>query len=462
MNFLDRLAIPESGEHLELLRYLLVIVTLIFIVYTGIVVVASTASAVFDWRGRKTGNKTYSMFAKDLADLAVTSRGVLLAIGVLPLITTILIYVQLLYGMKLEVSTYMTVAALFFFVGYYFLYSYKKSFHLDSIYSTFQNLASSSNANVRSDVATDVNSFERSAVASRIKNGRRSALLFWIGTWIFLGTTRLAFTPSRWAHPTLASVLFSGETIWSLIDFAIVALVITSAAILFFFFKFEHGIAINADDSYRKYVRSLVLPVGIAAAALEPIVLFFEIQNLPLTGVSNETFAVAGVAMFVALILVIMFYLMLKDSSINLGSYAFVGVVLMVLAWTAKDEVAFHYATRAQDQRLDERYAAMVASLGPNVAQPARSGEEIYNTVCSACHRFNIKLVGPPYFMTLPHFVGKMDSLENFISNPYQAVPGYPPMPKQPLKPQEVKNVAEYIMGQYLAAKKAGKAQYTQ
>lgn len=458
MNFLNKLVIPESAEHLELLRYLLVIVNLLFVTYASIALVASVVSASSDWRGRKSGNKTLSRFARDLADLAAPNRGVIYALVVLPLVTAVLIYTQLLYGMNLGITSYLSVASLFFFAGFYFLYEYKKSFHLDSIYSAFQSLAESQGKPVQADVAADVNSYERSATAVRRRWGGRSAVLIFIGTWIFVGATRLAFTPNRWAGSSFLTAMFSGDTLWSLINYIVTALVITSAAVLFFFFKWEKGIALSADASYKSFVKSHVLPVGLVAAALEPVLIYFEIQNLPQAGVSNLTFVIACVGMFIAFLVMLFFYSMLKEADVDLGGYAFAGVIALLVIWAAKDEIAFHYATRDQDQVLATRYQTMLASLNPNATQPVISGADIYNTICSACHRFDRKLVGPPYFQTLPHFVGKMDSLEDFINNPYQAVPGYPPMPKQPLKPAEVKAVANYIMGVYLQAAKEGKA----
>lgn len=173
---------------------------------------------------------------------------------------------------------------------------------------------------------------------------------------------------------------------------------------------------------------------------------------MPRTGVSDVTFTVAYAGMFIALLVVLLFYSMSKDTRVNLGSYTFIGVVALVFVWTANDEIAFRFATREQNQVLGQRYETMLASLNPNTVQPVVSGEDIYNGRCSACHRFDIKLVGPPYNQTLPNFVGKMDSLEDFIMNPRQVVPGYPPMPSQGLKPAEAKAIAEYIMGVYLKA----------
>jgi len=450
MNFLNDLVIPESIEHLRLLRYLLVLVTIFFVTYASIALIASTFSAFFDRSGRKNGIKLHSRFAQDLADLAAPGKGVIYSIGVLPLFTAILIYAQLLYGTDVGITSYLVISAVFYFFGFYFLYGYKRSFHLDSIFTTFQNLSTSKSGGVHPDVVKDVESYEHNAATSRKYGGRRSAILLWIGTWIFVGATRLSFTPERWTKSSLLSAIFSVDTIWSLIHYTVTALVITGAAVLFFFFKLEKGIAISADDSYRSFVKKHTLPVSLVAVALEPVLIFFEILNLPQSGISNLTFASACIGMFIALLVLLFFYSMLKDSSANLGSYAFVSVVGLVFAWAAKDEMALHYATRNQNQVIVKRYEAMFASLNPNTAQPVISGEDIYNGRCSACHRFDIKLVGPPYNQTLPNFVGKMDSLEDFIMNPRQAVPGYPPMPSQGLKPAEVKAVAEYIMGVYL------------
>ncbi len=450
MNFLDKLVIPESSEHLTLLRYLLVLVTIFFVTYASIALIASTFSVIFDRSARKNGIKHYSKFAQDLADLAAPSKGFVYAMAVLPLVTAILIYAQLLYGMNVGITSYLFYSAIFYFVGFYFLYGYKRSLHLNSIFTTFQSLSSSKGSEVQSDVVKDVDVYERATAALTKYGGRRSAILFWIGTWIFVGATRLAFTPERWSDSSLISVLFSVDTIWSLVSYAVTALVITSAAVLFFFFKWEKGIAVSADESYRTFVKKHVLPVGIIAVAVEPILILFVIQNLPQSGISNLTFAAACIGMFIALLVLLLFYSMLRDSQVNLGSYAFASVVVLVFVWAARDEIAFHYATRDQNQVLGQRYETMLASLNPNTAQPVTSGEDIYNGRCSACHRFDIKLVGPPYNQTLPNFVGKMDSLEDFIMNPRQVVPGYPPMPSQGLKPAEVQAVAEYIMGVYL------------
>lgn len=450
MNFLDRLVIPESNEHLALLRYLLVIATIFFVTYASIAVIGSTFSAIFERNGRKKGNKLWLQFARDLADLAAPTKGVIFAMGVIPFVTILLIYSQLLFGIHSGITTYLMCSAVFYFVGFYFLYSYKKSFHLNSILAALEELSETRSAEIQPGVAEDVEAYGLLTESTLKRGGTRSAILLWIGTWIFVGASRLAYTPGGWSDSSLVTVLFSGGTLWSLVSYAVTAIVITAASVLFFFFKWEKGISNKADDSYKASVKRWTLSGGIAAVTLEPLLILFETRNLPQSGLSNLTFEVAYIGMFTALLVLLLFYSMLKDSQINLGSYAFAGVFVLVFVWAAKDEIAFHYATLDQNQVLGQRYESMVASLSPNTARPVVSGEDIYNGRCSACHRFDIKIVGPPYNQTLPNFVGKMDSLQDFIMNPRQVVPGYPPMPNQGLRPDEVKAVADYIMGVYL------------
>ena len=77
------------------------------------------------------------------------------------------------------------------------------------------------------------------------------------------------------------------------------------------------------------------------------------------------------------------------------------------------------------------------------------SGADIYKTRCSACHRFDQKLVGPPYKETMPKYAGNVDKLVAFIKNPGKVNPAFPPMPNPGLKPAEARAVAKYILEEY-------------
>ncbi len=76
-------------------------------------------------------------------------------------------------------------------------------------------------------------------------------------------------------------------------------------------------------------------------------------------------------------------------------------------------------------------------------------GQEIYNTKCVACHRFDSRVVGPPYNSVLPKYEGKLDELKKFILNPVKVNPDYIAMPNQGLKPHEAESVAMFLMKEY-------------
>jgi cytochrome c len=91
----------------------------------------------------------------------------------------------------------------------------------------------------------------------------------------------------------------------------------------------------------------------------------------------------------------------------------------------------------------------MMAQLTGSNKPKAISGEEIYKNICSSCHSFDHKVVGPPYQQTMPKYEGKMNELVAFILSPKQNNPGYPPMPNPGLRPDQAQAVAKYIMETY-------------
>ena len=76
------------------------------------------------------------------------------------------------------------------------------------------------------------------------------------------------------------------------------------------------------------------------------------------------------------------------------------------------------------------------------------SGKEIFQVRCASCHKFDGKLVGPPYNEVVPKYFDNEDELIAFIKHPSKIDPNYPPMPKPGLRPNEVKAVAGYVLEQ--------------
>ncbi|MGC8596035.1 MAG: c-type cytochrome [Candidatus Kryptoniota bacterium] len=440
MEFLENLVIPQSNEHLELLHYLFVIALTLFQVYSGLLLVGGTLAIIFERQSPEREE-----FVKDLIDLVIPNKGVLFALGIIPTLTVALIFIQIFAGMKNGIPSLIVLAFFFYLASYIMLYAYKYSIHLRSLVE-LSKINSPSNK-----ISSEMEFFDRSSSSLRSWTGKYGMVVYLIGTVFFFAAFQRAGDSSSWtqAHPILTSI-FNIETLWKIIEFANIGVITLSVAGLFFFFRWNGGILRERSVDYNASVRKFLATAGIIAAAVEPLLVFIDVQTAPANALSEAIFGLAGVTLFIILMVLLIFYSMLKESTIDLSAYLLVGAIVLVAVSAAQEESIVKYSTRVQAQVLSSRYEQMIASLTPAANVQTVSGEDIYNGRCSACHRFDRRLVGPPYNEVLGQFVGKMNALEDFIMNPRQVLPGYPPMPNQGLKPAEVKAVAEYIMSVYL------------
>ncbi len=97
--------------------------------------------------------------------------------------------------------------------------------------------------------------------------------------------------------------------------------------------------------------------------------------------------------------------------------------------------------------------SAAVASLQtakPVVAAPYtadQKGRLTYLAVCTGCHTYNSKLIGPPIVVIKALYGKDAQRLADFIARPTHKRPDYPPMPSQDYLPDEVRlAVARYVL----------------
>lgn len=97
--------------------------------------------------------------------------------------------------------------------------------------------------------------------------------------------------------------------------------------------------------------------------------------------------------------------------------------------------------------------SAAVASMQtpkPVVAAPYttdQKGRLTYLAVCTGCHTYNSKLVGPPMVVIKALYGKDAQKLADFIAHPVHKRPDYPEMPSQDYLPEDVRlAVARYIL----------------
>ncbi|MEW6701449.1 MAG: hypothetical protein AB1298_01910, partial [Bacteroidota bacterium] len=141
MDFLDQSVLPQSPHHMVLLKYLLVLAGILFIPYVTILFGSISLSLFFKKKGEKTGKKIYKKFSKELIDQITFNKGVAFSLGVVPLLSFMFGYAQLLHLSKLNVTEYLLISLLLFIAALLLIYIYKHTFHLKDILedSSFNN-----------------------------------------------------------------------------------------------------------------------------------------------------------------------------------------------------------------------------------------------------------------------------------------------------------------------------------
>ena len=101
---------------------------------------------------------------------------------------------------------------------------------------------------------------------------------------------------------------------------------------------------------------------------------------------------------------------------------------------------------QARDTRAVKSYM-LEKPVAPRNTSIAGKGKLTYYGVCSGCHAYNTRLVGPPVVMVQAVYKNNPQGIVDFITNPVHKRDDYPEMPPQNyLSAETRKAVAEYML----------------
>ena len=168
---------------------------------------------------------------------------------------------------------------------------------------------------------------------------------------------------------------------------------------------------------------------------------------MPLSGSSSGVYVFAGFTLLAILLVCNLLYQVYKNSDMRLAGAIFFLMFFVFTFAIVKDQLAFRNSLKDHLLVLNAKAEELAKEKEGSIVQVnAADGEKIYNEKCIACHKFDVKLVGPPYQETVPKYNGDLKKLAEFIYNPQKINPSYPSMPNQGLKLKEAEAVAKYIM----------------
>lgn len=444
MNFLDKLVIPQSAEHIQLLHYLLMVVLFLFIPFIGVVFGSTILSLYYKIKGLRESNEINLKFSKVVIETLTINKSIGIVLGIIPVITTMLIYTQLLQGTNANISLYMIFALFFVSVGLILIYTYRYSMSFMEIYDSVKNFKPED-----AEVAEKISKFRKANYSLSSKSVRWGILFLFIGIWLFITCVTIAIYPDMWGKYNIFYLMFFWEVLSKLFGFISAAIALTGASIYFAFFYWEGGLHLQ-PGLYSEFVKKTAARFTFTGTLLIPLFIVIDLFAFPEDALSGSVFFYLTIALILLFITYHLVYSMIKYANVNYSGHVFFIIILTIFILIIKDQVVLRNSTEVQTSIMNVNYEKMMAGLtGTNKTAKAISGEQIYKNICSSCHSFDHKVVGPPYKETLPKYEGHIDQLIAFIRNPIKKNPNYPPMPNPGLTPVEADSIAHYILATY-------------
>lgn len=395
---------------------------LIFIPATGILTGSSILSLYFNDRGYKNKNGDYLRFSKDLTQKLVLNFKSALGLIILPLITITIIYSVFFYRTNFVSIYLLFISNLFISSGVILIYFYKLCL----------NKRHETNGNP-----------ER----TEMRFGISGVILMLIGIFLFSGSvTSSLFYSGQNSYIGFVDIIFSLSVWINFIFLTSFSFAVTGISVLYFFIKWEGGIA-ELDEGYLDIITKSSLKLSITFTFILTLLAFINILILPVTAMTDSVFYFSILVMLFLLLTINVLYAIWRNSEYRFSYVAFFMIFIALLFIVLKEQTALSSSLKNQFAYVNlkaEEYHKEKSLKTTVVAEI--NAEEIYNTKCSACHRFERKLVGPPYDETVPKYKGDIKKLSQYIYNPVKIYPDYPAMPNQGLKMKEAEAVAKFLL----------------
>lgn len=443
MEFLNNFILPQSAEHIELLHYMLLLILFLFIPFISIVFGGIILSVVYRRKGEKKNNKFYLRLAKDIAEITTINKSVGLILGVVPIITAILIYSQLLHNSQVTNINYLALSFVFVTISLIFIYSYRYSLSLNRIFNSF-----SGKDVTDPGVIEDMQKLGDESNRISKKAGTFGLVFLFIGLWLFVTALTIPTLYVDWKIDNFISGLFCWHVLSRLIFYILFAISLTGGMILFTFLEEEKKKAVK-EEEYSNFVKQKILRVTFFVSIFIPVMLFISVLGLPSTSLSGTVFFYSIVSLLLLFLGYHFIYLLTKEIKGTTAALLFFTMIFSVAAFIISDQKAMATATKFQSASLSAEFDKYIAELKGDGKSVEINAAELYQIKCASCHKWDQKLVGPPHLEVLPKYVGKEAQLVAFIRNPVKVDPAYPSMPNPGLKPNEANALAKYLLETY-------------
>jgi cytochrome c len=438
MDFLKNAALPQSLEHFHLIILIAAINSLLFVPFFAFLLGSSVLSYRFDGKGRKENNPLYNQIAKAIIDVALYNKSVLTFLGIIPGLSLVFIYTQMLQSTSSISAGLAGFGFLSLVIALVLLYTYKYTFRVQGLLDVVKDNKTNG----------DVDDYRRTNISVHVRTGKWGVFFLFVAMFLYASAMSITTNPSSWADiGSIFDVLISADVWLKFLIFLVFSLGITGVGILYFFFGYQGGKQ-DIDEQLKAIVHKIARQFIVISMLVLPVLVLLNIFTLSPDVLSGAIYLLAGLTLLFLFLAAHFLYGYFKLQDLKAIGYGLFMFLCAAASLIINDHVMIGNATKEHAAVLSLSYDKATEELKSKlgVTLVALTGEDIYSGKCSACHLFDQKKVGPPYNETVPKYNGDKAKIIAFVMNPVKKDPAYPPMPNQGLKPAEADSVVTYIL----------------
>ncbi|MBI2419120.1 MAG: c-type cytochrome [Ignavibacteriales bacterium] len=411
-----------------------------FIPFISLVLGGSLLSLFYKKQSKSGGNLYFERFSTEIIELVTINKSTGLALGLVPFFMLIMTYSQLLHTLDTLAVTYFIFAFLYMMMGLVLVFTLRYSSYFKNIFNILLSY------NPAASNEEQVAEFSKKVSGVHTASGKWGLFFILVSTfYLSAGFTYALNAPVLTSPASIMDAFIKPAVYTNWLYLLCSALSFTGGFIIFNYFYWNGGRLL--ETGYADFVKRNTFKVIFIFLLVQPLLLMVNVNTLPASSLSMTVFALPVLAVAVIFVALHLMYQMIKNKNMQYSGYIFVLLYIVSFFVIIADQTALSNSTKKNSLVLAANFEVFKKGLTKaGEAGGAVSGEEIFKTKCSACHKFDLKLVGPPYKESLPKYAGDVNKLVEFVKNPTKVNPAYPPMPNQGLKPAEARAIAKYIL----------------
>jgi cytochrome c len=417
---------PLSPEFYLLLRHGLFLVLFIHLLFLGFLIGGTTVSLLLNYLGTEKRDPSYLRFSQELMRTVLISKSALFIFGLVPLLLVWFVYTRVLFAASPLPWQFWAVILAVLTLGFALLLLYRHA----------------------RERALDLSPMTAAAGAAGLLAMILAFFLFTAGYGILFDPAKLPLLQKQ------IRFFLSWNAVVKFLLFLAFFFGMTGGLILLLCGRSAEGGG-GKNAGYHGLVHRFGANLAISACLFLPLFLLLDLVTLPEIALSAGVFVFSSAVLVLSLAVCLTLFLSDGKGNGTPGGRVVFLFVLIFLAILLNDDAAVGNVYQDRIAFLTMQKAAVTAEAGKEAHREeyasaerteADAGRVVFEKICAGCHRFDIRVVGPPLNERVPTYGGDVEKLKAFIREPVKVNPGYPSMPELGLPEKDIDAVARYLI----------------